>query len=196
VAAGGTTPWGYASKIDYAINAGSWDWVQKSYGPVQVYSRGIWEWRYLGIPDKPVRTKDIHDGLGKTYLVGEKTVLSDYYESGYDVGDWDGIFNGDPDGPYPSPFSFSARLTLRRYADTLPARDLPSGVEHDLDHVSSFWNKEMCYTCQKFGSAHLKTWNMLFCDGSVHSISYDISLATHKALSTRDKGDLPNQAEY
>jgi Protein of unknown function (DUF1559) len=47
-----------------------------------------------------------------------------------------------------------------------------------------------------FGSAHPSTWNAVFCDGSVHQISYNIDLATHQALSTRAAGDSPDQKEY
>ena len=48
----------------------------------------------------------------------------------------------------------------------------------------------------RFGSAHPYTWSAVFCDGSVHSISYNISLATHQALATRANGDSPDPKEY
>ncbi len=47
-----------------------------------------------------------------------------------------------------------------------------------------------------FGSAHPSTWGMVFCDGSVHSISYNIDLATHQALSSRAAGDSPDEKQY
>jgi prepilin-type processing-associated H-X9-DG protein len=47
-----------------------------------------------------------------------------------------------------------------------------------------------------FGSAHPATWNVVFCDGSVHRLSYGISFRTHYALSTRAGGDMPNEKEY
>jgi hypothetical protein len=37
---------------------------------------------------------------------------------------------------------------------------------------------------------------MLFCDGSVHPLSYNISLKTHQALASRAGGDTPDPKEY
>ena len=42
----------------------------------------------------------------------------------------------------------------------------------------------------RFGSAHPATFQMVFCDGSVHSISYDIEPASHRALAHRFEGDV------
>ena len=36
-----------------------------------------------------------------------------------------------------------------------------------------------------FGANHPSSFNMLFCDGSVHSISYDIVSTAHRALGNR-----------
>jgi hypothetical protein len=184
----GPKEWADASKIDYALNAGMWEWTSSDWRTLQFYSPGIWD---TTNNDRPLRTKGIRDGLGKTYLVGEKSVFSDYYETGNDVGDRLGIFDGNGWWKYPY-----GEMTLRRYADKSPALDVHSGVEHDIDPIFNYANVEQCHTCQKFGSAHPKTWNAVFCDGAVHVLSYNISLATHQALSTRAKSDSPNYAEY
>ena len=36
-----------------------------------------------------------------------------------------------------------------------------------------------------FGSPHAGGWDVVFCDGSVHSISYSIDLDTHRWLGDR-----------
>jgi hypothetical protein len=50
--------------------------------------------------------------------------------------------------------------------------------------------------CLRFGSAHRSTWNAVFCDGSVHALSYGISLETHQALASRAASDTLNPKEY
>ena len=47
-----------------------------------------------------------------------------------------------------------------------------------------------------FGSAHSAIWNAVFCDGSVHSLSYRMDMATHQALATRAAGDHPDEKQY
>jgi prepilin-type N-terminal cleavage/methylation domain-containing protein len=48
----------------------------------------------------------------------------------------------------------------------------------------------------RFGSAHPTTFNMVFCDGAVHSISFDINPVSHRRLSNR-KDKMPvDGSEY
>jgi hypothetical protein len=42
---------------------------------------------------------------------------------------------------------------------------------------------------RRFGSAHPATFQMVFCDGSVHSIAYEIDPATHRKLANRFDGE-------
>ncbi|HEX4414598.1 MAG TPA: DUF1559 domain-containing protein [Lacipirellulaceae bacterium] len=42
---------------------------------------------------------------------------------------------------------------------------------------------------RRFGSAHPTAYQMVFCDGFVHSITYDIDPAAHRALAHRSDGD-------
>jgi prepilin-type N-terminal cleavage/methylation domain-containing protein/prepilin-type processing-associated H-X9-DG protein len=111
------------------------------------------------------KLRDITDGASNTYLVGEKYLDPLAYLNGTSVGDdqtWDASFcfdnirwtgNIDPSG----------HGVAEPFVSPLP--DTP-GVD-DL---------------QNFGSAHAGSFNMAFCDGSVHAIGYSIDAETHHRL--------------
>ena len=48
----------------------------------------------------------------------------------------------------------------------------------------------------RFGSAHSSAFNMAFCDGSVHSIAYDVDPSIHGQLSNRQDGATPDETLY
>jgi prepilin-type N-terminal cleavage/methylation domain-containing protein len=122
---------------------------------------GIWAPK-TGKSAKPVRAKHVKDGLSKTYLVGEKAVSSDLYLTGTDEGDQGSIFD-------------CPRGSCVRFAKRVPA--------HDVRRAQNCWN------CHNFGSAHPTSWNVVYCDGSVHTLTYDMAFPTHVALATRAAGD-------
>jgi Protein of unknown function (DUF1559) len=119
-----------------------------------------------------VRAKDVTDGLSKTYLVGEKSMAANQYETGTDQGDGGSIFD-------------CMRGSCLRFAKRTPAHDSLPGA-----------GTESCWGCHSFGSAHASTWNAVLCDGSVRSLTYTMSFSTHKALASRAAGDSPNSKEY
>jgi prepilin-type N-terminal cleavage/methylation domain-containing protein len=181
-----------AGKIDYAINAGANLAVPQTaaYPSGVMNLPGIWD---TGVSNSPliVRAKNVTDGLSKTYLVCEKTVQSDRYENYDDIGDFEGFLNCQ---------KYHGEQVCHRFADRLPEHDVRSGSERDdpvsYRNISSSPQVEICRSCLRFGSAHPSTWNAVFCDGSVHAMSYNISLATHQALSSRAGGDSPDPKEY
>jgi prepilin-type N-terminal cleavage/methylation domain-containing protein len=112
-----------------------------------------------------LKLKDVRDGTSHTYMAGERNLNPDiYYSSGTD---------GD------QPWSEGWDTDVNRWTansggyDCTPTRDT-RGLT-------------MAYA---FGSAHAVSFNMLFCDGAVHSISYDIDRETHRRLGSR-KDKLP-----
>jgi prepilin-type N-terminal cleavage/methylation domain-containing protein len=94
-----------------------------------------------------VKIKDVVDGLAHTYLAGEKALSPDSYYTGEDFSD-------------DQPFEGADDYDLCGWTDQAPMRD----------------RRGMSTTvCVPFGSAHSSTFNMVMCDGSTKSVSYDIA---------------------
>jgi len=109
-----------------------------------------------------VRFSQVTDGLSKAYLVGEKYMPVAGYKTGEDRADNEHMYAG-----------FNNDVNRTAYYEAL--RDQPYAENR-----------------ASFGSAHPNTWNMLFADGSVHSISYDMFLEVHWRLGSRNDGKAVN----
>ncbi len=107
-----------------------------------------------------IKMADITDGASNTYMLGEKNVDPDYYTTGQDIGDNDGLEGDNED---------NVRWTYYAWGDILnPAPDTPGYVWR--------WH---------FGSAHSNGLYMAFCDGSVQFMNYTIDILVHKNLGNR-----------
>lgn len=170
------------ARTDYAINKGDF-FLDAGEGPISVDDTAYkWpdttEITGISFVRSAIQVKDITDGLSNTYLVGEKYINAQEYSSGNDPGDDSSFCQGDD-------FDI-ARFT--GYIDTKdgqpkylpPSKDLRTVF--DIDYLS-------------FGSAHPATWQISFCDGSVHSISYDIDLDLHCRLSNRFDGEIVDKSK-
>ena len=102
-----------------------------------------------------VRAAAVLDGLSNVYLLGEKYVAMEDYESGTDSGDQSILYAG-----------YSASNV--RWARFPPTQD-----EVSQERPSAF------------GSAHPDVWSAAFGDGSVRSLSYDIDPEVHKNLAAK-----------
>jgi type II secretory pathway pseudopilin PulG len=111
-----------------------------------------------------IASKDITDGTSKVYMVGEKYIRPEYYEptDAADPGDNHSAYQG---------FDWD----INRWAtDAWPAtQDRPG------------WD-----AFQGFGSAHPGVWQVVFCDGSVHSIPFDMDNTIHKRMANRFDGEV------
>jgi prepilin-type N-terminal cleavage/methylation domain-containing protein len=108
--------------------------------------------------------KQITDGTSHVYMIGEKYVNADQYDSeGADEG-------GDNHSCYGG-FDWD----VNRWATVAwPAMQDTPGFD----------------AYESFGSAHAGVWQAVFCDGSVHAIPYDMDNVTHMRLANRFDGEV------
>jgi prepilin-type N-terminal cleavage/methylation domain-containing protein len=111
----------------------------------------------------------IGDGTSSTYLVGEKYLNPDFYTEGADASDTWGMFAGDSNDNQRTAYY----LRPNGPDATPPLHDTP-GISNST----------------AFGSAHANVFNMAFCDGSVHPISYSINSKVHGNLGNRADGQV------
>jgi prepilin-type processing-associated H-X9-DG protein len=115
--------------------------------------------------------KQITDGTTSTYMLGEKSVDPlRYIDPGADGG---GL--GDDQGPLVSDERDSVRYT---YYDTANPKNSLIPLP-DTPGVDATW---------QFGGPHSGGFIMAFCDGSVHTVSFNIDPLVHSYLGNRKDG--------
>jgi prepilin-type N-terminal cleavage/methylation domain-containing protein/prepilin-type processing-associated H-X9-DG protein len=165
-------------RSDYAANAGEGTdttcWGPQSPSSAPTFTWNAWTLQLTGVTyaRSTVNTKDIVDGTSNTYLAGEKFCDPLHYSTGIRYGDDGMLFQGyDNDLERLAASNFNLPLPFNKSRDTYlpPLRDR-AGVQ---DYES-------------FGSAHSTVCNFVFCDGSVHSIAFDIAPELHRRFGNRN----------
>jgi hypothetical protein len=142
-----------------------WLWpALKPFGPATT-----WDWPPLtaqsgvNFEASEIELRQISDGASNTYMVGEKYLDANQYETEgkVDIGDNASYYQG---------FDWDTH----RFAtiEWLPLPDTPGFS-----------------TSGGFGSAHAAVKNMVLCDGSVRSLAFDIDPTTHRRLANRSDGN-------
>jgi len=111
-----------------------------------------------------VRVAQITDGTSNTYLVGEKYLNPDYYLIGKDAGDDQTLLMG---------FDRDITRWTHRSRSFQPMQDR-------LGLTLNF----------NFGSPHSGGWQVVLCDGSVHTVGYGIDPEIHRRLGNREDGEV------
>ena len=105
-----------------------------------------------------VKMAHVLDGASNTYLIGERYLDPDRYDDGVAC---------DNDQGWDLGYDYDTNRWTNLSATPLQDRPGVSGCQ------------------QRFGSAHASGFHIVFCDGSVHKISYSIDPETHRRLGNR-----------
>ncbi|MBN2578838.1 MAG: DUF1559 domain-containing protein [Pirellulales bacterium] len=186
-----------AARTDYAANVGEgirydggatfYDFGPASPTDVPHFNWSVHNWDKFcnGVVyfHSAVQPQKILDGTSNTYFAGEKYLNPDHYYTSLDYGDDGSTYQGfDHDSirgvnfnypPFPEPTSPSGIQAI-----LVPRRDRPGYTKFE-----------------GFGSAHSDVCNFVFCDGSVHAISYDINPIVHLRLGARNDKQVVDSKE-
>src|SRR4051812_37549377 len=130
-----------------------------------------------------VAIRQVAGGTSHKYMVGEKFLYSDKYFSGDDQGDNNWLWTGWDNDLY--------RTAGVNYLGSPAATDsTPSPIppQRDMDSSAADATTKR-YEADMWGGPHVAGFNMVFCDGSVHSIPYDIDLLVHRWQHNRTSGN-------
>ncbi len=195
-------PFDACSKTDYAANAGDMVSPELSGGPPanDNYNvvRDTHNWAAYGATTysqyqgdneatgvvfgrSEINFRQVTDGTSNTYMVGEKYMSTDEYDSGLDYGDNEPAFSGNNTD------------TLRTTANHRGPRgalllrpDQPGTSDDGLNGGKSAdpgYGGELI-----FGSPHAAGLNMAYCDASVTFISFTVDPEVHRARGHRFDG--------
>ena len=106
------------------------------------------------------RITDVTNGTSNTYLLGEKYLQPEHYKDGQDGSDNEHMYIG---------------------ADN----DLNRIVFCTATQYRPVQDKKGYSNTKIFGSAHVGAFNMLYCDGRVEAVSYDVDPAVHMRAGDR-----------
>lgn len=170
-------------KTDYAANSGSLGRLAvdkpSSAGDLAKYSdshSSLWQFQdsdFDGViySRSQVSIGEIRDGTSNTFLLGEKYLMPENYETGTDACDNQSAFQGfDTD--------------VHRFTYTIQ-----SGDNRELYQPRQ--DRSGLYVYRNFGSCHAGSFGMALCDGSVRRVAYDIDWETvYRYLGSRNDGQV------
>jgi prepilin-type processing-associated H-X9-DG protein len=179
------------ARSDYAINAGTAH-VFGIGGPAnftqgddpKYWTTGPSTPKFSGISHlrRGTKMKSILDGTGKTYLVGEKQIPVERYTDGSSPGDNVSLYSGYCTDLYRfAGIIENLKLGFSIYVDPVPDATMATTSPPDY---------------YRFGSAHQSGFNMVYCDGAVQFMSYDVASDVHFRAGHRADEGRPYESLY
>jgi hypothetical protein len=178
---------GVVGRSDYAANLGDVCYFANDVGPASVEAAQTYAWRhgdaymrYYKMPPhtgivyqrSEIKIAQITDGTSHTYLFGEKNLAPEHYTSGKALNDDQSMYNGhDQD---------NLRSTY------VGAKGTQFVARPDRPYTDGNTEGDCMYS---FGGPHPGVWVCVFCDGSVHTISYLLEPIIHQRLGNREDGE-------
>jgi hypothetical protein len=173
---------GQAARTDYAANIGDYEGVEWLAGPSDTeidmpdFSWPTWirdvAKHHMELKTgitygwAEIRLAQITDGTSNTYLFGEKYMDPNGYVVQSGGGDDQTMLCGLTDD-----ICRGTHWNAATQTGAIPNQDTAGSQQGG-----------------SFGSAHSGAWNVVLCDGSVHSISYSIDGEMHRRLGNRKDG--------
>jgi prepilin-type N-terminal cleavage/methylation domain-containing protein len=181
----------HAAKTDYAANMGdSYGGLGTDVGPASIAEAATYPWKFANVKftgvifqRSEINIKHITDGTTHTYLIGEKNHDPNHYEDGACGNDDQSMYNGHDKDNLRSTFVWYSGFEEKGDPKFPAAPDTPrsSLVEPEKCNDKYEWS---------FGGPHSGGWMALFCDGSVHFLSYDMKPTIHQYLGNRKDGNV------
>lgn len=128
-----------------------------------------------------VRVQQIEDGTTSTYLFGEKHINPNEYAGGTDTS-----FNE----PNISQNTNQAAYCGYEWDNQKIAWNSRFGSEDQQEEFQPTQDRLLLDNTRIFGSAHPGGFNVVFCDGSVRTIAYDVDPFTHSYSASRNDGQV------
>ena len=156
-----------------------------SYAAAKTFTWANRRWSGVIYQHSTLTDGSVKDGMGRTYLFGEKFIDRRNYDTGGYVGDLGNAYSGMGEDNY--------RTT---YVRPLSTTNTDPGQPADPNTPSMLNDREDPTGLAKciFGSAHSGIVNFVFCDGRTTSVSVSIDPLTHRYLGDRNDAEVLDDA--